>query len=371
MASSDRRATRIIDASLNRAAEGLRVVEDICRFAWELPGLSAELKEMRHALLKAFAPTPGSRARQVLSRDIEEDVGREIAIASPPGLDLGSLAARNLERAKEALRSLEEVARLGEPAGSREAAALRYRLYSIEKAVWALAAPRRRNRLSEVKLYLVLGDGLARLPLPEAAKAAIAGGVDAVQLREKRRDDRELLALGRTVREITARAGVPFIVNDRPELALLLGADGVHLGQRDLPVAAARRILGTEAAIGVSTHSVEEARRAAREGADSIGVGPVFASSTKEAGPPLSPEGLRPLLLAADLPAFAIGGIGPENLPRVIAAGARRVAVSAGILAAGSRAGIEEAARAMRSLLDQAGPPQATPPAAPLASSGP
>ncbi len=370
---------RIIDANLNRAAEGLRVVEDICRFGWELPGLSRELKELRHALLGAFAPEPARRAALAEARDIEGDVGREHDVAAAGPVDLDGTAVRNIERAKEALRCLEEVGRIDTPATASQAAALRYRLYSIEKAVLALASRRsglgsgsgparesgggtaggtgsmpagRSSQMAGVRLYLIATGGLCAFPIADAVRAALAGGAGAVQMREKALADRERLSVGRTLRELTARAGVPFIVNDRPDIALLLGADGVHLGQHDLPIAQARRILGDGAIIGVSTHAPDEARRAAREGASYAGAGPSFPTETKAVGPPLGPEGIRAILDAADIPIFPIGGIRAENVGLLAAAGARRAAVSSGILGAGSLEGIERAARAIRNALD-------------------
>ncbi len=368
---------RIIDASLNRAAEGLRVVEDICRFGWELPGLSREFKELRHSLLRAFAPEPARRAALAAARDIEEDVGRDHHVPAAGTDDIFATAIRNIERAKEALRSLEEVGRIEAPTAAAEAAALRYRLYSVEKAVLAMASSRTARRaggelaegsasgstsgsagrpgpMESVRLYLIATARLCAFPIIDAVRAALAGGADAVQMREKGLADRKFLSSGRTLREITARAGVPFIVNDRPDIALLLGADGLHLGQDDLPVAQARRILGNEALIGVSTHSPDEARRAAREGASYAGAGPSFSTETKTVGPPLGPEGIRAILDSADIPIFPIGGIRTENVRLLTAAGARRAAVSSGILGAASLSEIERAARAIRQALDGA-----------------
>ncbi len=344
---------RIIDANLNRAAEALRVAEDICRFHLELPCLSRELKEIRHAVLRAFAGTVEGRARLVRWRDIEEDVGRGIAADSPPAPDLPAVALRNLQRAKEALRCLEEVGRLSGGSVSGEAADLRYRLYSAEKGILALGSRAGGGPLAGVRLYIVAAEALSRIPLAQAVRAALAGGAGAVQLREKGLPDRRLLPLGRTLREITARAGAPLLVNDRPDLAAILHADGVHLGQEDLPVAGARAILGEGRIVGVSTHDADQARRAAREGADYIGAGPVFETRTKDAGAPLGAAGLKAILEACDLPAFAIGGIRAEVVPALVAVGCRRVAVAAGVLAAGGAADIEAAARAMVSALER------------------
>jgi len=340
---------RSIDANLNRAAEGLRVVEDLCRFHWELAGLSGELKELRHEVLNAFAPEPGSRGRLSAGRDIEEDVGRAIAVESPRP-DAEAVAVRNLQRAKEAFRVLEEVGRIRDAALAARVSGLRYRLYSIEKGILALCS-RRPDAMARARLCLLASRERLRIPLLAAVRAAIAGGADAIQLREKAAPDREIVEIGRQLREATAREGIPFLVNDRPDLAVILGADGVHLGQDDLPVAAARGILGAGRLVGVSTHAPDQALRAEREGADYLGAGPAFPTTTKDAGPPLGPEGIAEILRATDLPAFAIGGISPQNAGLLAAAGIRRVAVASGILLAGGPEEIREAARAIRAAL--------------------
>jgi thiamine-phosphate pyrophosphorylase len=350
---------RLLDASLNRAAEGLRVAEDVCRFHWSLPGLSRELRTLRHEVLEAGRSSDLVHRELLRARDAEGDVGRGagppeavLAGAAAGGPPLPRAAFRNLERAREALRSCEEVVRHRDPALAARFEALRYRAYSLEKCLGSLAdAPGRRQRLETARLCLLATQALCREPLEAAVEKALRGGADMVQLREKELPDRELLALARRLRELTARAGAVFIVNDRPDLARLSHADGLHLGQDDLPVAEARNAGGGDLLIGVSTHSVADALRAARDGADYIGVGPMFETRTKVTGPPLGPGGLREVLAETALPAFAIGGIHAGNLEQIIAAGARRVAVSSAIL---SSAFIEEATRELRERLDAA-----------------
>jgi thiamine-phosphate pyrophosphorylase len=168
------------------------------------------------------------------------------------------------------------------------------------------------------RLYLIAP---ARPDLAELIEAAVRGGVDIVQVREKALPDGELLRALEEAREVTRRLGVPFVVNDRPDLALLVEADFVHVGQDDLPVDAARR-LGL--AVGQSTHAPEEIARAA---ADYIGVGPVFATPTKEGRPAAGLDLVRYAAEHARQPWFAIGGIDRENVPEVVAAGADRIAV--------------------------------------------
>jgi thiamine-phosphate pyrophosphorylase len=339
MTPADRRsALRIVDASLNRAAEALRVAEDVCRFHWNLAGLSSALKDLRHRLFAAVSGAGIERREVLRARDIEGDVGRDAASPAAGDLCPGTLALRNVERAKEALRALSEGLRLVAPAAPPSIDALRYDLYALEKAMADLpggAGAGGRARLARAAVYLVATSSVALRPLDEAVGRALEAGCDIVQLREKDISDRDALPLARRLRELTARAGALFIVNDRPDLALLARADGVHLGQEDLAVGEARELLGDGLILGVSTHSPDQALAAERQGADYIGIGPAFGTSTKEhPGPPLGPDGVGRALELVSLPAFAIGGITPERLPALVARGCRRVAISSAVLTA-------------------------------------
>lgn len=193
--------------------------------------------------------------------------------------------------------------------------------------------------LADRHLYLVTG---TRPDLPAFLEAAVAGGVDVVQIRERRLTDRELLAALEEAREVTARLGVPLVVNDRADLALLVGADLVHVGQDDLPVAAARR-LGLR--VGLSTHAPAEIAAA---DADYIGVGPVHATPTKLGRLAVGLELVRYAAAHARQPWFAIGGIDATNVTDVVAAGATRIAV---VRAIGDAADPERAARELRDAL--------------------
>ena len=189
-------------------------------------------------------------------------------------------------------------------------------------------------RLAEASLYVLVSSASCRASLVGTVSEALAGGAQIIQLREKSMNDRTLLETARDLREMTRAAGALLIVNDRPDIALLAEADGVHLGEEDLPVHKARRILGPAALIGVSTHNLEQVRAAMLEGANYIGVGPTFPSQTKEFGALAGLEFVRQAVIATTLPAFVLGGITPANLPQVIEAGARRVAVSHAICGA-------------------------------------
>ncbi|MDR2619062.1 MAG: thiamine phosphate synthase [Treponema sp.] len=184
-------------------------------------------------------------------------------------------------------------------------------------------------------------------PLPEAVEAAIAGGVTMVQLREKDAPAREFFDIAREVLALTRSRGVPLIINDRLDIALAAGADGVHLGQSDLPCFEARRIAGKDFIIGISAHTPEGALSAQRAGADYIGSGAVFPTGSKaDVGAVIGIEGIRAVADAVKIPVVGIGGINPGNAASVIAAGAAGVAVISAIL---SQPDIRAAALALKS----------------------
>ena len=196
-------------------------------------------------------------------------------------------------------------------------------------------------------LYLVTDRGLSRgRATAEIVREAVAGGVTCVQLREKHGSSREFLEEAQAVQAVLRGTGVPLIINDRVDIALAVGAEGVHLGQRDLPIREARRLGLPGWLIGVSAESREDALRAEQEGADYIGVSPVFATPTKtDTAAPLGLAGLREIRAAVKLPLVAIGGIHVQNAREVIRAGADGLAVVSAIVAADSP---REAARALR-----------------------
>jgi thiamine-phosphate pyrophosphorylase len=194
---------------------------------------------------------------------------------------------------------------------------------------------------NETRLYLVTA---ARPDLDAFLEAAVRGGVDMVQIREKGLSDRDLLVVLEEARAVTHRLGVPLVVNDRPDLAVLSGADYVHLGQEDLPVAQARRFgIG----LGQSTHAPKEIDAA---DGDYIGVGPVHSTPTKAGRPPVGLELVRYAAARARVPWFAIGGIDASNVADVVAAGATRIAV---VRAIGEAPDPERAARELRNALER------------------
>ena len=169
------------------------------------------------------------------------------------------------------------------------------------------------GKFDTVKLYVLLTEALCRGDWYETAEAALAGGAGAIQLREKQLTDIELLDRARRIHELCERHEALLIINDRPDIALAAGAHGVHLGQEDPPVSEARRILGDECIIGVSTHTVEQAKAAVAGLPDYIAVGPMFASHTKPQDHIAGPATLSAVRSLTSLPLVAIGGITLEN----------------------------------------------------------
>ena len=183
-----------------------------------------------------------------------------------------------------------------------------------------------------------------------AVKEALTGGITLLQLREKNLTDREMLQEAQELLPLCHRHGVPLIINDRVQVALDAGADGVHLGQEDMSPREARAILGPDAIIGVSARTVGSAQRAEQEGADYLGVGAVFSTSTKKDAQNISPETLRQICQAVHIPVVAIGGIGPDNILELLGCGIQGVAVVSSIFA---QKNIAQAASRLRALSEQ------------------
>ncbi|MEM6798076.1 MAG: thiamine phosphate synthase [Planctomycetota bacterium] len=324
-------ATRIIDASLNRAGEGLRVVEDYARFVLDDRHLTEVAKTLRHELASAGA-TISSSDRHA-ARETQSDVGATITAAGEIArLDAWHVCAASLKRVEQSLRSIEEYGKLIAPEFAAAVESLRYRAYTLEKALDTTRTSR--ERLGATRLCVLIEGQKSKADLASLAEKLIAAGAGMLQLRDKRLEDRCLLWRARALVSVTRGAGVLAIVNDRPDIAVAANADGVHLGQTDLSVHDARSILGAGPLIGVSTHSIDQARQAVLQGANYLGAGPTFPSKTKafDAFPGL--DYLRAVSHEVSLPSFAIGGIDAKNLPAVMAAGAGRVAVGSAVTTA-------------------------------------
>lgn len=324
-------ADRAIDASANRASEGLRTLEDAVRFALDRADLVERCKALRHRLRTAMERLPAGRA--LAHRDAAGDAGREVRGDREGDREgVQGVAAAAIRRAAEALRSLEEFGKLVDADFSASCAALRYAAYDLERdALLAFGSPRR----FQPTLCLLLTESLCVRPWRETLQAAMEGGVDMVQVREKEMPARALLARAREVIALARAHGVAVVVNDRADIAVAAGADGVHLGTDDLPLMEARRLAGTGLLLGASTHDLGEASAAVEAGADLCGVGAMFATALKPDRVPGGTDYLRAYLgRFPRTPHLAIGGVTPANVGALAAAGARGVAVSAAICAA-------------------------------------
>ena len=338
-------AFRILDANRNRCLEGLRVVEDYVRFVWNDQHLVRLCKELRHELASILARLPQNCLHA--ARDTQRDVGTSVTTPSESQrANAESVLAANWSRVQQSLRCLEEYSKVIAPPVSSALEALRYRTYTLERAMTILTASV--ERLAVAHLYVLIDGRSTEAEFRAQVMMLVEAGVDVLQLRDKKLSDRELLARGHLLRELTRERGVLCIMNDRVDLAAMVRADGVHLGQDDLPLQEARSVLGCEALIGISTHSLEQAQAAVLDGANYIGCGPTFPSATKsfEAFPGL--EFLRQVQQEIRLPAFAIGGIGPDNVTRVCETGFCRVAVSHSVVQAADPV---EAARILKTTL--------------------
>lgn len=338
-------ATRALDAAANRAREGLRVVEDYTRFALDDRHLTELCKQLRHDLHATLSQLPV--AERLAARDTQADVGTTLdtegeSFRGTPH----DVASANLSRLSETLRSLEEFGKLISPHLAAQMKQLRYRIYTLERAIQFTGQPV--VQLAAARLYVLI-DGRGSLEeFEQLVTDLLEAGVDVLQLRDKRLADRELLLRARRLRQLTRQTGTLFVMNDRADLAVLSDADGVHVGQEELSVKDARAIVGTRRLIGVSTHSIEQARQAVLDGASYVGVGPTFPSQTKAFDAFTGLDLLRQVQDEMRLPAFAIGGVGPDNLAQVLSTGLQRVAVSSAVVNA-ARPG--EVARAIKAQL--------------------
>lgn len=320
-------ALRMLDANANRAREAMRVLEDYARFCLNDRALSTAMKELRHRFAAGCAPYLRGA---IFHRDTAGDVGTDIKTAAERRrADIGAVLVAAGKRLTEALRVVEEVLKTMDPRRAAAVEKLRYRFYDIEKALAATVG--RGKRFADVRLYVLITESSCRLPWLTVAREALLGGADALQLREKALPDGELLRRARQIAALCRRHGALSIVNDRPDIAVLAGADGVHVGQDDLPAAVVRRIVGPDMIVGVSTQCLAQARQAVRDGADYIGAGPVFRSTTKARDRIAGMAYARQVARHIPIPAVAIAGINEDNIDDVLAAGLRAVAVTAAV----------------------------------------
>ncbi|MBW4576201.1 MAG: thiamine phosphate synthase [Aphanothece sp. CMT-3BRIN-NPC111] len=314
---------RILDANLDRSREGLRIIEEWCRFGLNSAQLASECKQMRQELaswhsseIRASRDTPGDPGTELTHPQEEQRSG------------IQQLLQANLCRVEEGLRVLEEYSKLYNSDMSSAFKQMRYRVYTLESN---LLAYRRHQQLMRSPLYFVTSPSEQLFTIVEAA---LQGGLTLLQYRDKTADDSVQLSHAHKLRQLCHHYGALFIMNDRVDLALAVDADGVHLGQQDIPIALARQILGPQRLIGRSTTNPDEMQRSIQEGADYIGVGPVYETPTKAGKAAAGLDYVRYAAKNSTIPWFAIGGIDMNNLNDVLKSGAERVAVVRAIIEA-------------------------------------
>jgi len=326
----ERAVFRIIDANFNRGREAVRVVEEFCRFALNSRSLSARAKELRHKLCAAIDKLDAGRL--IAGRDTRGDVGVGQRINDQ--LVRGHLRdcfTAACKRLTEALRVLAEMTQTINIEVSEALENLRYSAYTLEKDITIFSSTAEKFRF--VRLYVIITSSLPADVVSLTCRCA-AGGADCIQLRAKSLEDAQLFALAVEFVRICAASGVLSIINDRADIAISAGADGVHLGQNDLGVEQARGLALSPLIVGKSTHSIEQLQAACRENPTYAALGPVFATPTKPGAEAVGLEYVTTgteMLAETGIGHVAIGGVTLDNIQEVLRAGARSVAVCSAI----------------------------------------
>ena len=338
-----RQTLRIIDANLNRIGEGLRLLEELARLLLNDAVLTQQLKTMRHEILRS----DWSFHQQLLqARNSEGDVGINIeAAGEEKQRELPIMVVANARRVQESLRILEELAKIpGTPPklDSEKFKQARFNLYTMEQNL--LSKLLRQDKIRQIPgLYVIIDtqalEGRSQI---EVAAQVVRGGAKTIQLRDKLHSKRELLPIAQQLKNLCGEHNVLFIINDYLDLVLATDADGLHLGQNDLPIGVARKLLPMDKILGCSVTTLDQAVTARDEGADYIAVGAIYPTSSKETAEVVGLDRLRQIRQVVSLPLVAIGGITKDNAAEAMAAGADAVAVISAVVQAEAP---EEAAR--------------------------
>lgn len=339
---------RIIDANLNRTAEGLRLLEDVARLVLNDAAITEQLKTLRHELVRGDLPF---NLELLQARDSAGDVGTYLEVeGEEKHKELSLIVVANSRRVQESLRVLEELAKLPETApklSPERFKKARFDLYTIEQKL--LSRLTRQDKIKRLcGLYVVIDtQSLQGRRHLEAAREIIRAGVKVIQLRDKVLSKKELLPIAGEMQKLCSEQNVLFIVNDYLDIALAAGADGLHVGQDDLPVADARRLLPVDKILGCSVTTVEQAAAAETAGADYIACGAIFPTISKEKVEVVGLGRMQKIKQATKVPLVAIGGITLENIREVIESGACAAAVISAVLQA------KDISRAARQMIER------------------
>ena len=333
----ERAVYRIIDANFNRSREAIRVIEEYCRFALNSGPLAERAKQIRHGLSSAIGKLDAGRL--ISSRDTLGDVG--VGKTVDEQLVRGELRdcfTAGCKRLTEALRVLAETTQTQDRSVAETIEKLRYAAYTLEKDIVLFSDAL--EKFKRVRLYVIITSNLPADVISSTCKCA-TGGADCIQLRAKAIEDDKLFAIAGEFVRLCKDAGVLSIINDRVDVAVAAGADGVHLGQNDLPIEQARKLQLAPLITGKSTHSTRQLRAACEEWPTYTALGPVFATETKPAAEAVGLDYVRQateILADTGICNVAVGGITLDNVEDVLRAGAKTVAVCAAVMKAGDPA---------------------------------
>ncbi|MEK6973257.1 MAG: thiamine phosphate synthase [archaeon] len=321
----DSKTLNIIDANIDRALEGLRFIEDVCRFALQNKELNSRLKKNRHEIIKTLKSLALNRTDLAISRAKGNDVGSNILQKEEFNKNFDELLLANFSRMQESLRVLEELSKIYSISAAKSFKSLRFYNYKIQTDFFILYKKSQRMKIfnnSKIYAVLTLKDSKKYIPL---VKSLLKAGIRIIQLRAKTLSDKEILKIGKQLLLLTKKFNAILIIDDRADLAFAIGADGVHLGQDDLSVKDARAILGNEFVMGKSTHSKKQVDSALKENPDYFSVGPIFNTNTV----PYKPVGPSLIKYAKtkNKPFVAIGGLNLETMHIAFKSGAKRIAV--------------------------------------------
>ncbi len=311
---------RILDANFNRAREGLRVCEDILRFFFEENVLTQRMKNLRHEIFEIIESCCGGK-RLINYRDINSDTTKYANPDSEFSRDnIIDVFRSNLQRVQESLRVLEEVTKLNDISSSKNLKQIRFEVYGIEKGFYKIIDESffsSNFNFGKFRLYPVLDLDFYNNNIENAVFDIISTGVKVLQLRGKKISDKDFFLIAKRLKEITSKEKVVLIINDRVDLSMAVDADGVHLGQKDLPASIVRKLIGKNKIIGISTHSLEQLKEANKLNVNYISVGPLFKTLTKSNLEPLGLDILDKIGPEINKPLIGIGGINSDNIERL------------------------------------------------------
>lgn len=340
---------RIIDANSNRMSEGLRVLEDVSRLLLNDADLSLRLRKLRHSLIQSVNVLG---IDLISKRNAQEDIGISF-ISSAAQQSVPSLVTANAKRVEEALRVIEELAKdpeLASRLSSEDFKRARFELYSLEQIL--ISKLLRKETVARLTgLYVIVDtEVMGNRCKTDTVREAIIGGAKVIQLRDKHSSKRDLLELAIEFQNICANLNVLFIINDHLDIALASNADGLHIGQEDLPVSVARKLLPVDKIIGCSVTSINETQEAESNGADYVAVGSIFSTQSKTDVDVVGIDRLQQVKQATTLPVVAIGGINEHNIPEILTTGVESIAVISAVL---DSENIEETTRQLVNLIER------------------